>query len=53
MIYEFCASTLGRIMLKRSGEYVQWLSAGQQIEIHRLIKLKKISRPPKTGTDGA
>ncbi len=58
MIYEFCAGTLGRIMLKTPGEYAQWLAAGRQVkkdklETNRLIKLKKIPRPLNTGAHGA
>ena len=58
MIYEFCAGTLGRTTLKTPGEYAQWLSVGRQvkkdkIETRRLINLKKIPHPLKTGARGA
>jgi ribosome biogenesis GTPase A len=58
VIYEFRAATLGRITLETPEEFAQWLAAGQQldaerqvkkdkIETNRLIKFKKIPRPPK------
>ncbi len=58
VIYEFRAGTLGRVTLETPEEYAQWLAAGQKldaerqvkkdgIETKRLIKLKKIPRPPK------
>ena len=64
VIYEFRAGTLGRITLETPAEYAQWLAAGQlldaerqvkkdKIETSRLIKLKKIPRPPKARADGA
>lgn len=58
VIYEFRAGTPGRITLETPEEFAQWLAAGKlfdaerqvkkdKIETSRLIKLKKIPRPPK------
>ena len=58
VIYEFRASTLGRITLETPEEFAGWLAAGQlldaerqvkkdKIETNRLIKFKKIPRPEK------
>jgi ribosome biogenesis GTPase A len=58
VIYEFRAATLGRVTLETPDEFAQWLAAGQlidaerqvkkdTIETDRLIKFKKIPRPPK------
>ena len=57
VIHEFRAATLGRITLETPEEFAQWLAAGQLIdaerqvkkdglENQRLIRLKKIPRPP-------
>ena len=56
VIYEFRASTLGRVTLETPDEFVQWLAAGQKldaerqvkkdkIETDRLIRFKKIPKP--------
>ena len=58
VIYEFRGATLGRITLETPEEFAGWLAAGQlldaerqvkkdKIETNRLIKFKKIPRPPK------
>ena len=58
VIYEFRAATLGRITLETPQEFVEWLGAGQKIdaerqvkkdtiELKRLIKFKKVPRPPR------
>jgi len=58
VIYEFRAATLGRITLETPEEFARWLAAGRlmdaerqvkkdKIETNRLIKFKKIPRPPK------
>ena len=58
VIYEFRSATLGRVTLETPEEYAEWLSAGRlldaerqvkkdKIETNRLIKFKKIPRPPK------
>ena len=57
VIHEFRAATLGRITLETPEEFAQWLAAGQLIDAERLVKkdglenqrlirLKKIPRPP-------
>ncbi len=57
-IYDFRQSALGRITLETPDEFAQWLAVGQKIdaerqikkdaiETARLIKFKKIPRPPK------
>ncbi|MFZ2738741.1 MAG: ribosome biogenesis GTPase YlqF [Burkholderiaceae bacterium] len=57
-IHEFRAATLGRITLETPEEFAQWLSEGQKIdaqrqikkdaiELDRLIRFKKIARPPR------
>jgi len=57
VIHEFRAATLGRITLETPEEFAQWLAAGQLIdaerqvkkdglENQRLVRLKKIPRPP-------
>ena len=58
VIYEFRAATLGRVTLETPEEFSRWLAAGQlidaerqvkkdTIETDRLIKFKKIPRPPR------
>jgi ribosome biogenesis GTPase A len=58
VIYEFRAATLGRVTLETPEEFAGWLAAGRlidaerqvkkdTIETKRLVKLKKIPRPPK------
>jgi ribosome biogenesis GTPase A len=58
VIYEFRAATLGRVTLETPDEFLLWLDAGRlldaerqvkkdKIETNRLIKFKKIPRPPK------
>jgi ribosome biogenesis GTPase A len=58
VIYEFRAATLGRVTLETPEEFAQWLTAGQLldaerqvkknvIETDRLIRFKKIPRPPR------
>ncbi|QDL55076.1 ribosome biogenesis GTPase YlqF [Rhodoferax aquaticus] len=57
-IYDFRAGSLGRITLETPPEYAEWLAHGQKldaerqvkkdaIEQARLIRLKKIPRPPR------
>lgn len=57
-IYDFRAGSLGRVTLETPLEYAQWLAHGQKldaerqvkkdaIEQARLIRLKKIPRPPR------
>ena len=63
VIYEFRQSTLGRITLEKPPEFAQWLAAGQkldaerqvkkdEIELKRLVKLKKGPRPAKVDRRG-
>jgi ribosome biogenesis GTPase A len=63
VIYEFRQSTLGRITLETPQEFAQWLAAGQkldaerqvkkdEIELKRLVKLKKVPRPAKVDRRG-
>jgi ribosome biogenesis GTPase A len=63
VIYEFRQSTLGRITLETPKEFALWLEAGQkldaerqvkkdEIELKRLIKLKKVPRPAKVDRRG-
>jgi ribosome biogenesis GTPase A len=58
VIYEFRAATLGRVTLETPEEFAEWVAAGRlidaerqvkkdTIETDRLIKLKKIPRPPR------
>ena len=58
VIYEFRAATLGRVTLETPDEFAQWMAAGvlidaerqvkkDGIDTKRLIKLKKLPRPPK------
>ena len=58
VIYEFRAATLGRVTLETPAEFAHWLAAGQlldaerqvkkdMIETDRLIRFKKIRRPPR------
>ena len=58
VIYEFRAATLGRVTLETPQEFTQLLAAGQlldaerqvkknRIETDRLIRFKKIPRPPR------
>ena len=58
VIYEFRAATLGRVTLETPVEFAHWLKAGQlldaerqvkkdMIETDRLIRFKKIRRPPR------
>jgi ribosome biogenesis GTPase A len=57
-IYDFRQNALGRVTLETPDEFAQWLAVGQKIdaerqvkkdaiEMARLIKFKKIPRPPK------
>ena len=57
-IYDFRQSALGRITLETPEEFAQWLAVGQKldaerqikkdaIEMARLIKFKKVPRPPR------
>jgi ribosome biogenesis GTPase A len=63
VIYEFRQSTLGRITLETPPEFALWLEAGQkldaerqvkkdEIELKRLVKLKKVPRPAKVDRRG-
>jgi len=63
VIYEFRQSTLGRITLETPPEFAQWLAVGQkldaerqvkkdEIELKRLVKLKKVHRPAKVDRRG-
>ena len=63
VIYEFRQSTLGRITLETPTEFQLWMEAGQKldaerqvkkddIELKRLIKLKKVPRPAKEDRRG-
>jgi len=58
VIHDFRSGVLGRITLETPEEFAQWLAAGQKldaerqakkdvIERNRLIKFKKIPRPPR------
>ncbi|MDQ3271615.1 MAG: ribosome biogenesis GTPase YlqF, partial [Pseudomonadota bacterium] len=60
VIHEFRAATLGRITLETPEEFAHWLAAGQlldaerqvkkdRIETDRLVRFKKIPRPPREG----
>jgi len=60
VIHEFRAATLGRITLETPEEFTAWLAAGQlldaerqvkkdRIETDRLVRFKKIPRPPREG----
>lgn len=57
-IYDFRQGALGRITLETPQEFAQWLAAGQQldaerqvkkdaIEMDRLVRFKKVPRPPR------
>lgn len=57
-IHDFRASALGRVTLETPEEFAQWLAVGQKldaarqvkkdaIELDRLIRFKKIPRPPR------
>jgi ribosome biogenesis GTPase A len=59
LMYEFRAGSLGHITLETPEEFTLWLEAGQKIdaerqlkkdaiELDRLIRFKKIPRPPRT-----
>ena len=61
VIHEFRACTLGRITLETPDEFNHWLAAGRQldadrqlkkdkIETARLMKFKKVPRPPRRGS---
>ncbi len=63
VIYEFRQSTLGRITLETPTEFQLWMEAGQKLdaerqvkkddmELKRLIKLKKVPRPAKEDRRG-
>ena len=63
VIYEFRQSTLGLITLETPHEFAKWLAAGQkldaerqvkkdEIELKRLVKLKKVPRPAKVDRRG-
>ena len=58
VIHEFRAANLGRITLETPEEFAQWLAVGQKIDAERqikkdaieharLVRLKKIPRPPR------
>ncbi len=58
VIFEFRAGTLGPITLETPEEFAQWLAAGKKvdaerqlkkdaIELDRMIRFKKIPRPPR------
>jgi ribosome biogenesis GTPase A len=58
VIHDFRAAVMGRITLETPQEFAAWLAAGQQldaqrqlkkdaIELDRLIRFKKIPRPPR------
>jgi len=63
VIHDFRACALGRMTLETPQEFAQWLAAGQlldaerqikkdAIEMARLVRLKKVPRPPrKSDTD--
>ena len=42
VIYEFRASTLGRVTLETPQEFAQWLAEGQKIDAERQVKKDKI-----------
>jgi ribosome biogenesis GTPase A len=61
VIHDFRAGVLGRITLETPAEFADWLAHGQkldaerqarkdEIETNRLIKFKKIPRPPREGS---
>jgi len=63
VMYEFRQATLGRITLETPTEFQLWMEAGQRldaerqvkkddIELKRLIKLKKVPRPAKVDRRG-
>jgi ribosome biogenesis GTPase A len=63
VMYEFRQATLGRITLETPTEFQLWMEAGQKldaerqvkkddIELKRLIKLKKVPRPAKVDRRG-
>jgi len=62
VIYDFRAAAIGRVTLETPPEFTQWLSEGQKldakrqikkdaIELDRLIRFKKIPRPPKPASE--
>jgi len=59
VIHDFRSAAMGRITLETPEEFAAWLAAGQKldaerqvkkdaIELARLIRLKKVPRPPRT-----
>jgi ribosome biogenesis GTPase A len=63
LIADFRTAKLGRVTLETPEEFAQWLAEGQakdaerqkrkdEIERNRLIKFKKIPRPPKAPEEG-
>ena len=63
VIYEFRQATLGRVTLETPTEFQLWMEAGQKLdaerqvkkddmELKRLIKLKKVPRPAKVDRRG-
>ncbi|MDO9277255.1 MAG: ribosome biogenesis GTPase YlqF [Polaromonas sp.] len=63
VMYEFRQATLGRITLETPTEFQRWMEAGQKLdaerqvkkddmELKRLIKLKKVPRPAKVDRRG-
>ena len=52
VIHEFRAATLGRVTLETPGEFLQWLSEGQQLDAERLLKKKnRSSKADRQGTE--
>jgi ribosome biogenesis GTPase A len=62
VIYDFRAAAIGRVTLETPPEFAQWLLEGQKldakrqikkdaIELDRLIRFKKIPRPPKPASE--
>jgi ribosome biogenesis GTPase A len=62
VIYDFRAAAIGRVTLETPLEFAQWLLEGQKldakrqikkdaIELDRLIRFKKIPRPPKPASE--
>jgi ribosome biogenesis GTPase A len=62
VIYDFRAAAIGRVTLETPQEFAQWLAEGQKldakrqikkdaIELDRLIRFKKIPRPPKPASE--
>ena len=62
VIYDFRAAAIGRVTLETPPEFAQWLAEGEKldakrqikkdaIELDRLIRFKKIPRPPKPASE--